>query len=150
MAAHNRQQPDRWQSGQAFQAQREANPYAFSRPRIPGGLLSRVCHTLPWGILVVSAQGYIDFYNRAYAQLRGISPGALLGQPVDKLDRRHRLRELLHTGTLPPEQTVPDERRKNRELILPLWEEDWNLVGVVVVVVRADGWLNVVPGSSLD
>jgi PAS domain-containing protein len=150
MAAHKPQQRDRWKSAQAFQAQRESDPSAFWRPRIPGGLLPRVCHTLPWGILVVSAQGYVDFYNRAYAQWRGISPGALLGQPVDKLDRRHRLRELLHTGTLPPEQTVPDERRKNRELILPLWEEDWNLVGVVVVVVRADGWLNVVPGSSLD
>jgi hypothetical protein len=74
----------------------------------------------------------------------------LLGQPIDKLDRRQRLRELLHTGTFPPERTVPDERRKNRERILPLWEEDWNLVGVVVVVVRAEERLNVVPGNYLD
>jgi hypothetical protein len=65
------------------------------------------------------------------------------------LERRHRLRELLRTGTLPPERTVPDERRKNHEIILPLWEEEWSLIGVVVVVTCADGRLNVVPGSSL-
>jgi PAS domain-containing protein len=148
MEARKQQHRDRWRSDQAFQDHRGAGSYAFRRPQIPGGLLSRACHTLPCGILVVSAQGTIDFYNRAYAQLRGISPGALLGQPVDMIERRHRLRELLHTGTLPPERRVPDERRKNHEIILPLRNDDLSLIGVVVVIAGADWWLNGVPGSS--
>jgi PAS domain-containing protein len=148
MAPQKQQHRDRWRSGQVFHTHRQAESFALWRPRIPGGLLSRACHTLPWGILVVSAQGSIDFYNQAYAQLRGISPGALLGQPIAMLDRRHRLRELLHTGILPPERMVPDERRKNHEIILPLRNDDWSLIGAVVVIAGPDWWLNGVPGSS--
>jgi PAS domain-containing protein len=143
MAAQQQQQREP-RSGHVVQARREVAPHISWRPRIPGGLLSRACHTLPWGILIVSAQGTIDFYNRAYAQLRGIAPGALLGQPVALLDRRHRLRNLLRAGTLAPECTVPDERRQNREIILPVWEDDWSLIGVVVVVARAAEWPGIV------
>jgi len=92
------------------------------RQLVPGGLLSRVFHALPWGILVISGRGRVSFYNRTYAQLRGIALGAFLGHPVEQLDRRHRIRELLHTGQLPSERTMGQDRRTNREVILPLWE----------------------------
>lgn len=113
-----------------------ANSQHVRRQVVPGGLLTRACHALPWAMLVVSAQGRVSYYNQAYAQLRGLPPGAFLGHPVAALDRRHRLRELLRTGRLPPERGVPGERRINQEIILPLWEEA-QLLGIVVVVLSA-------------
>lgn len=105
------------------------------RKQIPGDLLARAWHALPWGMLVVSAQGCITFYNQTYARLRGLAPGALLGHPIDQLDRRHRLQELLRTGTLPPERAVPHEQRKNQETIFPVWDENRDLTGAVVLVI---------------
>src|SRR5919108_3949741 len=75
----------------------------------------------------------MDFNNRKSPRLRGLAPGALLGHPVEALDRRRRVRELLRTGTLPPERGIPDERRIHQETIVPLWEGG-RLRGVVVVV----------------
>jgi PAS domain-containing protein len=86
-------------------------------------------------MLVLSAHGRITFYNQKYAQLRGLVPGALLGHPIDRLDRRQCLRELLRTGTVPPEPVVPNEQRKNRETIFPVWDESRDLTGAVVLVI---------------
>jgi len=98
-----------------------------------GSLLQQATDALDLGLLVLAPTGRIVYYNRAYARLRGLAPGALLGQPVEALDRRRRVRELLRTGTLPPERGIPDERRTHRETIVPLWEAG-RLRGVVVAV----------------
>jgi PAS domain-containing protein len=132
------QRSDQWWSDQRQrpEASDDSAAYAVRVRSVPGGLLPRACHALPWGILVVSARGLVSYYNRAYARLRGLPPGAFLGHPIEALDRRHRLRELLHTGVLPAEHATSSERRTNREIILPLWEER-QLIGVLVVVIPA-------------
>jgi transcriptional regulator with PAS, ATPase and Fis domain len=104
----------------------------WSGPEI-GGLLQQAMDALDLGLLVLAPTGRIVYYNRAYAHLRGLAPGALLGQPVEALDRRRRVRELLRTGTLPPERGIPDERRMHQETIVPLYEGG-RLRGVVVIV----------------
>jgi transcriptional regulator with PAS, ATPase and Fis domain len=88
---------------------------------------------LDLGILVLAPSGRIVYYNRAYARLRSFAPGALLGQSVEALDRRRRVRELLRTGVLPADRGISDERRIHQETIVPLWEGG-RLRGVVVVV----------------
>jgi PAS domain-containing protein len=126
-----------------------AHPDGAWRKQIPGDLLAEAWHALPWGMLVLSAHGRITFYNQKYAQLRGLVPGALLGHPIDRLDRRHRLRELLRTGTVPPEPGVPNEQRMNREAIFPVWDESKNLTGAVVLVIpHVDGSVSSQEGSS--
>jgi transcriptional regulator with PAS, ATPase and Fis domain len=111
----------------------EASPArSWEGPEI-GGLLQKAMDTLDLGLLVLAPTGRIVYYNRAYARLRGLAPGALLGQPVEALDRRRRVRELLRTKTLPPERGTPDERRVHHETIVPLWEGG-HLQGVVVIV----------------
>jgi transcriptional regulator with PAS, ATPase and Fis domain len=98
-----------------------------------GGLLQQAMDALDPGLLILAPSGRIVYYNRAYASLRGIAPGALLGQPVEALDRRRRVRELLRTGVLPPDRGAADDRRIHQETIIPLWEGGV-LRGVVVVV----------------
>ncbi len=111
----------------------EASPARlWGGPEI-GGMLQQAMDALDLGLLVLAPTGLIVYYNRTYARLRGLAPGALLGQPVEALDRRRRVRELLRTGALPPERGKPDERRIHQETIVPLWEGG-RLCGVVVVV----------------
>jgi PAS domain-containing protein len=77
-------------------------------------LILRAYDTLEEGILVVSPGGEIRYYNQVYARLRHLSPGALLGHPLEEIDRRHRLRQLLRTGTLPPDVSPARERNFSR------------------------------------
>lgn len=98
-----------------------------------GSLLQQAMDALDLGLLVLAPSGRIVYYNRAYARLRSLAPGTLLGQPVETLDRRRRVRELLRTGVLPAERGIPDDRRIHQETIVPLWEGA-RLRGVVVVV----------------
>src|ERR671919_1907523 len=98
-----------------------------------GGVLQQAMDALDLGLLVLAPTGRIVYYNRTCARLRGLAPGALLGHPVEALDRRRRVRELLRTGTLPPDRGSSDERRIHQETIVPLWEGG-RLQGVVVVV----------------
>jgi transcriptional regulator with PAS, ATPase and Fis domain len=96
-------------------------------------LILRAYDTLEEGILVVSPGGEIRYYNQVYARLRHLSPGALLGHPLEEIDRRHRLRQLLRTGTLPPDVSPARERRRHRETLLPIRDGE-QLLGVVAVV----------------
>lgn len=111
----------------------EASPARLWGGPEVGGLLQQAMDALDLGLLVLAPTGRIVYYNRTYARLRGLAPGALLGQPVEALDRRRRVRELLRTGTLPPDRVTPDERRMHQETIVPLYEGG-RLRGVVVVV----------------
>jgi transcriptional regulator with PAS, ATPase and Fis domain len=111
----------------------EASPARLLGGAELGSMLQQAVDALDLGILVLAPTGRIVYYNRAYARLRSLAPGALLGHPVETLDRRRRVRELLRTGTLPPERGTPDERRVHQETIVPLWESG-RLRGVVVVV----------------
>jgi transcriptional regulator with PAS, ATPase and Fis domain len=116
----------------------EASPARLLGAAELGGMLQQAVDALDLGILVLAPTGRIVYYNRAYARLRSLAPGALLGHPVEALDRRRRVRELLRTGTLPPERGTPDERRVHPETIIPLWEGG-RLRGVVVVVSPVPG-----------
>jgi transcriptional regulator with PAS, ATPase and Fis domain len=111
----------------------EASPARLWGGPEVGGLLQQAMDALDLGLLVLAPTGRIVYYNRTYARLRGLAPGALLGQPVEALDRRRRVRELLRTGTLPPDRVTPDERRMHQETIVPLYEGG-RIRGVVVVV----------------
>src|SRR5262245_41889128 len=122
-----------WKNSEVEGVAWEASPARlWGGPEI-GGVLQQAMDALDLGLLVLAPTGRIVYYNRAYARLRGIAPGALLGHPVESLDRRRRVRELLRTKALPPERSVPDDRRIHQETIVPLWEGG-QLRGVVVVV----------------
>jgi transcriptional regulator with PAS, ATPase and Fis domain len=113
----------------------EASPARLLGGAELGSMLQQAVDALDLGILVLAPTGRIVYYNRAYARLRALAPGALLGHPVEALDRRRRVRELLRTGTLPSERGTPDERRIHQETIVPLWDNGRPpLRGVVVVV----------------
>lgn len=116
---------------------RAEGAYAPPQPE-SRGLLLRAYDAMPEGILVVSPQGQICYYNQAYARLRHLAPGALLGHPLEALDRRHRLRLFLRTGSLPPEPPVALERRRARETFLPIRDGD-QLLGVMVLVTPTNG-----------
>jgi transcriptional regulator with PAS, ATPase and Fis domain len=122
-----------WGSGEAEAVALQAIPARLGGGPESGGLLQQAIDALDLGLLVLAPTGRIVYYNRAYARLRGLAPGILNGQPVEALDRRRRVRELLRTGTLPPERGMPDERRIHQETIVPLWEGG-RLRGVVVMV----------------
>ncbi len=99
----------------------------------PMELISRAVDSLQWGVLVISPEGHVCHYNAAYARLRHIDPTAMVGRPVEELDRRLPIRKLLCSGTLPPSTSVTFERRRNRETFIPI-REHGRLLGVVVIV----------------
>jgi transcriptional regulator with PAS, ATPase and Fis domain len=124
---------EQWKNSEVEGVAWEASPARlWGGPEI-GGVLQQAMDALDLGLLVLAPTGRIVYYNRTYARLRGLAPGALLGHPVEALDRRRRVRELLRTGTLPPDRGSSDERRIHQETIVPLWEGG-RLQGVVVVV----------------
>jgi transcriptional regulator with PAS, ATPase and Fis domain len=125
-------------TGRQWRSEVEGVAWEASPTRLAGGpelgnMLQQAVDALDLGILVLAPTGRIMYYNKAYARLRSLAPGALLGHPVEALDRRRRVRELLRTGTLPPERATSDDRRIHQETIIPLWEGG-RLRGVVVVV----------------
>jgi transcriptional regulator with PAS, ATPase and Fis domain len=122
-----------WKNSEAEGVSWEATPAHLGGGPGIGGVLQQAIDALDLGILILAPTGRVVYYNRTYARLRGLAPGALLGHPVETLDRRRRVRELLRTGALPPERGVLDERRIHQETIVPLWEGG-RLQGVVVVV----------------
>jgi len=96
-------------------------------------LVLATCDDSDLGILIISKQGKISYYNDAYARLRRIPPGQLIGHSLDEIDRRKGVRVLLRSGTLPRITPVDIECRKNRETIIPI-NEEWQPMGAVVVV----------------
>ncbi|MGH8056395.1 MAG: sigma 54-interacting transcriptional regulator, partial [Candidatus Entotheonellia bacterium] len=99
----------------------------------PTGLAFRAYDVLEEGILLVSPQGYICYYNQAYAHQRRIPPHVLIGHSVEHVERRQRLQLLLRTGAVPPELEVVHERRRTRETLVPIREGE-QLLGVMVIV----------------
>jgi transcriptional regulator with PAS, ATPase and Fis domain len=105
-------------------------------PGVPSLLVLAACDASDRGILIISKQGKISYYNSTYACLRGIPPGQLVGHLLEELDRRGAVRALLRSDTLPRDTSAAIERRKNRETFIPVSEEG-QLLGVVVVVTPA-------------
>ena len=99
----------------------------------PTELLLHAYDALDQGILVVSHEGLISHYNAAYAQLRSIAMGSLVGQPLEALDRRGDLRALLRSGKLPSTKPVAFELRQNRETLLPLHDHGRLIGGMLLV-----------------
>ena len=99
----------------------------------PFDLLLRAYDALAQGVLIVSRDGLISHYNTVYAQLRNIPMGALLGYPLEEVDRRGSLRTLLQSGVVPSTQPAPHEMRRNRETLLPIRDGEHLLGGIVVV-----------------
>ncbi len=85
------------------------------------------------GILVVSQEGMILYYNAAFARLRKLAPGEMIGSPVDEIDRRGHVTALLHSGTPVAEKPIVPERRRNKEALIPIREGE-QVLGCVVVV----------------
>ncbi|GIX45885.1 MAG: sigma-54-dependent Fis family transcriptional regulator [Candidatus Tectimicrobiota bacterium] len=114
-------------------SQEEARPRLWT-PSDPTALILHAYDVLNHGLLVVSQAGEISYYNQTYARLRHLVPGELVGHRLEEIDRRRRLRTLLHTGSLPEEEPAGLDLRRNEEVIVPVYEAG-QLVGAVVVVV---------------
>ncbi len=99
----------------------------------PIDLISRAYDALDQGILVVTEEGLISHYNSAYAQLRNIGAGELVGQPLEILDRRNSITAYLRTGKIPPMKSVDFEQRRNKETVVPI-RESGRLLGSMVLV----------------
>ena len=110
-----------WKNSEVEGVAWEASPARLWGGSEIGGVLQQAMDALDLGLLVLAPTGRIVYYNRTYARLRGLAPGALLGHPVEALDRRRRVRELLRTGTLPPDRGISDERRIHQEDSKGLW-----------------------------
>jgi transcriptional regulator with PAS, ATPase and Fis domain len=116
--------------------ERRASHPQSRMPGVPAPLVLAACDASDRGILIISNQGKISYYNDAYACLRRIPPGQLIGHSLEELDRRKGVSALLRSGTLPRETSAAIECRKNRETFIPISEEG-QLLGVVVVVMPA-------------
>jgi transcriptional regulator with PAS, ATPase and Fis domain len=99
----------------------------------PLDLVYRAYDAIEQGILVVSKEGIITHYNAAYAQIRNIDQGALVGQHLKQIDRRHSIQGFLQTGKVPPVKAVEMEKRRNQESIIPI-RVDGKLLGSLVLV----------------
>lgn len=107
----------------------------------PMDLLIRAYDALDQAILVVSHEGLISHYNAAYAQLRNIATEAMIGHPVEEIDRRGSLKALLRAGKSLPAKQVNFELRRNRETLVPI-QEHGRLLGGMVLVTPASSSLN--------
>ncbi len=103
----------------------------------PPSLLLRAFDALNFGILVVSHEGLVRYYNAAYARLRNIPSGEMMFRPLDEVERRRDMRRnirvLLHPGAFPPARHGPPEFQANGESLIPVYEGK-KLLGIVVVV----------------
>lgn len=100
-------------------------------------LIIGTCNALDQGLIIVSKEGKICYYNTAYSRLRQIHQSEMIGHRFEDLDRRKGLRQLLQLGTLPEELPVVLERRRNREKYIPIHEEG-KLLGITVLVAPVD------------
>ena len=96
-------------------------------------LALRAYDALNMGLLVVSHEGVISHYNSAYAQLRNIPLGTMIGQSVAALDRRETIRAFLESGTPRPEKVMDFDMRRNQETLIPI-QEGRHMLGCIVVV----------------
>ncbi len=99
----------------------------------PIDLILRAYDALDQGILVVTEDGLISHYNAAYAQLRNIEAGNLVGKHLEVLDRRNSITAYLRTGKIPPVKSVDFEQRRNKETVVPI-REGGRLLGSMVLV----------------
>ncbi len=99
----------------------------------PTALALRAYDALNMGLLVVSHEGVISHYNSAYAQLRNIPLGTMIGQSVAALDRRETIRAFLESGTPRPEKAMDFDMRRNQETLIPI-QEGRHMLGCIVVV----------------
>ncbi len=121
-------------------------PHAGDTPRNPRhivqvgdeplDLIFRAYDALDQGILVIAQTGRISHYNATYAQLRNIDIGAMVGEPLENLDRRNSIQAFLITGKIPPVKPVDFEQRRNRETVVPI-RADGRLLGSMVLVTLA-------------
>ncbi len=81
----------------------------------PADLILRAYDALSMAIMVVSHDGIIHHYNTAYATLRNITPGEMVGSPVAQLDRRESIKAFLDSGVLP--STKPTDLELANQLL---------------------------------
>src|SRR5574337_141749 len=96
-----------------------SNPQGYSQqhasdllrmPAIPEELVLAALDASDQGILIISKNARIIYHNAAYARLRQIPSGQMVGHPLEELDCRRDVRELLQSGSLPPDKTVVIEQ----------------------------------------
>lgn len=119
------------------------NPQGYSKqpasdllrmPVIPEELVLAALDASDQGILIISKDARIIYHNAAYARLRQIPSGQMVGHPLEELDCRRDVRELLQSGSLPPDKTVVIERRMHKESLVPVTNGQGDLLGVIVVM----------------
>ena len=125
--------PSRQSSGRHSHLVSHRAPHSLSIGDEQLDLLLRAYDALDQGILVVSKEGLITHYNAAYAQLRNIAVDAMLGQPLEQLDRRHSIQAFLRTGKVPSLKSVEYEQRLNQETVVPI-RVDGRMLGSLVLV----------------
>jgi transcriptional regulator with PAS, ATPase and Fis domain len=89
--------------------------------------------SLNMGILVCSTDAKVCCYNEVFGRLRGIGPDEMIGHPVEEVYSRRRLRMLLQSAPPPREEPTLSERRKHRDVLVPIQQDGVLLGGVVVV-----------------
>ena len=102
----------------------------------PTDLILRAYDALNMAIMVVSHDGIIHHYNTAYATLRNITPGEMVGSPVAKLDRRESIKAFLDSGVLPSTKSMALELRYNQETVVPIHDAG-QFLGCIVLVTPA-------------
>lgn len=103
-------------------------------PAVPKALVLAALDASDQGILIISKDERVVYHNAAYARLRQIPPSQMVGHPLEELDRRSDVRELLRSGTLPRGKTVTFERRMHKESLVVVPDRQDHPMGVIVVV----------------
>lgn len=86
------------------------------------------------GILIISNDGHILYYNAAYAHFRQITLDGMIGCSHEELDYPRDMMELLQRGALPRDKTVAVDGHTYRESLTVVEDGQGDLLGVVVMV----------------
>lgn len=127
-AQHTGASRQRWQRHDAPEP-----PHSMTESIDPADLALRAYDALNMGLLVVSHEGLISHYNSAYAQLRNIPLGQMIGHPVAEIDRRESIQAFLATGVPRLEKSADFNMRRNQESFIPI-QEGRQLLGCIVLV----------------
>lgn len=106
----------------------------WRKATIPDALILAALDAADQAILIISKDERVVYHNAAYARLRQLPPGQMIGRPLGELDCRSAVRELIQSGAVPADKAVAFERRMHKESLVAVRDGQGDLLGVVVVV----------------